>query len=74
MELDLPITLEHGVELVSQSDDGVFKISYNMPGGETGTVFWPDRFKRFKESNPHEGKAIKLVQAFMIDKLCGGEM
>lgn len=71
MKLDLPLTLENGVEVVSQSEDGVFEIRYAMPGGNNETVFWPDRFKRFKEKNPHEGKAISVVQAFLIDKLCG---
>ena len=71
MELVLPLTLENGVELLSQSEDGVFQIRYRKQDGETGIVFWPDRFKRFKESNPNEGKAVKIVQAFMIDRLCG---
>lgn len=71
MELELPISLENGVKILSQSEDGVFKISYLDAGQSESIVYWPDRFKRFKESNEREGKAIRLVQAFIIDRLCG---
>jgi hypothetical protein len=71
MELELPISLENGVKIISQSEDGVFLISYILPEGEEAFVYWPDRFKRYKAPNPHEGKAIKIVQAFIIERLCG---
>lgn len=71
MDLELPISLEQGVKIISQSDDGVFLISYPTAEAEEALVYWPDRFKRFKETNVREGQAIKIVQAFIIDRLCG---
>ena len=67
MNLVLPISLDDGVKIISKSVDGAFVISYVKRGGETGFVKWPDRFKRFHESNPDEGHAIKIVQTFVIN-------
>ncbi len=71
MDLELPIILDQGVKIISQSEDGVFLISYPTAEGEDALVYWPDRFKRFKETNVREGRAIKIVQAFIIERLCG---
>jgi hypothetical protein len=73
MELELPISLENGVKIVSQSEDGFFLISYPGAEGKDALVYWPDRFKRFKPGNPQEGKAIRIVQAYIIDRLCNAE-
>jgi hypothetical protein len=73
MELELPISLENGVKIVSQSEEGFFLISYPDAEGKDALVYWPDRFKRFKAGNPQEGQAIRIVQAFIIDRLCNAQ-
>ncbi len=70
MELELPISLENGVNILSQSEDGFFLVSYPGAEGEDAQVYWPDRFKRFKPINAQEDRAIRIVQAFIIERLC----
>lgn len=72
MELELPIKLEDDVTIVSRSDDGAFLITYLKANGEEGQVYWPDRFKKYIKSNYREGKAVEMVQAYLIEQIGKG--
>ena len=72
MDLQLPIRLENDVEIMARSEDGTFLIQYKLGGGEKGLVYWPDRFKRYVASNREEGKAVEIVQAYLIERIGAG--
>jgi hypothetical protein len=72
MNLELPIHLENDVEIVSRSENGAFLIRYQKHNGDKGLVYWPDRFKRYVESNADEGKAVEVVQSYLIGKIGAG--
>jgi hypothetical protein len=72
MDLELPIHLENDVEIITRSEDGAFLIGYKKHNGENGLVYWPDRFKRYVESNRDEGKAVQIAQAYLIERIGAG--
>ena len=72
MDLDLPIRLENDVEIVTRSEDGAYLVKYKRRNGDDGLVYWPDRFKRYIASDYDEGKAIEIVQAYLIERIWSG--
>lgn len=72
MELELPIRLEDDVTIVSKSAGGAFLIAYRNDSGEVRHVYWPDRFKRYMQTNQWEGRAVDRVQAFLIEQIGKG--
>ena len=72
MELELPIRLENDVEIVARSEDGTFLIRYMKRDGGDGLVYWPDKFKRYVASSRDEGKAVEIVQAYLIERIWAG--